>query len=1230
MSTKTFSNVGASAGTGIGLYFGGPLGGAIGRYAGNFIGYSVGNAVNGPRVLKGHAGHRLSDLAVQSSSYGEMIPVVYGSGRIAGNIIWALPIREVTTVEKSNSGGGKGGGGQQKTTRSDTNYSYFITLAIAICEGPVDELVRVWADAKVINQADYTLRFYKGSAVQVPDSLIESFEGVGKTPAYRNIAYVVIEDFPLADYGNRIPNFTFEIRKTVNIAAREEQPVEDMIKSMVLIPGAGEFVYDNIVQSKVPGELVGDSWVQRSNISRINQNNRDGKADSLVALDQLKATCKNVEWVAPVVCWFGDNINAGTCTIKPGVEFKNGATTSPDIWMVGGFTRINAKQIILKGNSPQYGGTPSDASLLRYLSELKKRGYNIMFYPMFFMDTPGKSWRGRVTGTAAEVTDFFTKENGYNALIIHYANLVKNVVDAFIIGSELVGLTSVQDADNNFPAVDELVALAARVKTILGAKVKVTYAADWSEYHHEKNGWYNLDPLWASPNIDMIGIDAYFPLTDRPEPIAGFTEEEIISGWNSGEGYDWYYSDFARTIKENLSPQYAWKNIEWWWQNRHINPDKSVTAWVPASKKIWFTEYGFPSVDGASNQPNVFHDPDSLENNFPHHSKGRVDFRAQRNALSATEKKWKGSNMVERKFVWTWDARPFPFWPDLGNIWADGSLWKYGHWVQGKLGASSLAAIVADLSKRAGLIDAQIDVSGLTDIVDGYILKGQSSVRNALDNLRSAYFFDTVESAGKVKYIKRGDGLATIINETDFIISSDKKIIDITRIQEFELPQKIDVVYLNKSADYQNGNQHSQRLGGNSNNSATLGLPIVMSSQCAKNIADISLYNAWVERNQYEFTLPFKYAYLEPTDIITITIDGTNHIIRIVDTRLSAPGVIKIKAVAQDASVYNFYNEPGLIAPQTSVVSDPGDTVLVILDLPAMPGSTSGQGAIYYAACGKEHLWNGAVIFRSSDAGSNFSQVVTIGSAAIIGIALDVLGAGTCDIFDYENFVTISLYGSSTLESLSELAVLNGANMAKIGNEIIQFKTATLIAEGKYILSGLLRGRLNTEAEISTHRLGEEFILLDNNLVKETASNSVIGLSCLYKAVSVGQNIADILPESFTYNANSMKPFSPAHISGQRDSGGNLTISWLRRTRIDGAWRDNVDVPLGEAFEKYEVEIMEGDNVLRTINRLTLPSVIYSAIAQVEDFGEVQGSVSLRIYQLSEVVGRGVAGVGVV
>jgi hypothetical protein len=1210
----------SAAGTALGAATGIPHGAALGARFGQAIGRMVDTSLLTPsRTLRPLQGPRLADLGVQSSTYGKMIPILYGMVRIGGNIIWSRPIKETVTTSTS-SAGGKGGGGKVK--QSSTSYSYSITLAIGICEGALEDVLRIWSDAKQLDLSQYTVRIYKGDETQLPDSIIQSFEGADRTPAHRGLAYVVFEDFPLGDFGNRIPNFTFEVKKKALYPDYNEEILEDMISGMVMIPGAGEFVYDTQVEYKIPGIQAGPNWSQQGNQQCINMHNPSGQANALLSLDQLEQTCPNVEWVSVVVTWFGNNMDAGACVIKPGVEYQTGAITSPDTWQSGGFTRSSAHQITLIEGSPQYGGTPDDGSILRYLDELKSRGYNVLFYPLIFMDVEGKPWRGDLTGSTSDVADFFTKTNGYNAFITHYADLVKEKIDAFVIGSELKGLTKVADTPGDYPAVNELINLAADVKAIVGSEVKVSYAADWSEYHHTDEGWYNLDPLWASSDIDFIGIDAYFPLTDTPQN--GYDVEAVRAGWTAGEGYDWYYSDPERTVQSPLSPAYAWKNIDWFWNNTHVNPDALETPWVPQSKKVWFTEYGFPSVDGATNQPNVFYDPNSSNSAFPHYSRGRVDFRAQRVGLVATQQEWKDSEIVERMFVWTWDARPFPYWPDLISVWTDGENWKTGHWVQGKLGISSLAAIVSDLCQRSGLNPDDINVSQITDQVEGYIISAQQSIRDAIETLQLAFFFDTVESDNVLKFVPRGGVTVQSITEDHLVASQDQsEQFSIVRAQEIELPRRVNVVYLNRLQNYQSSTQYSQREVTNSRETITLDLPLVFADQIAKNIADVSLFSRWLGRTSYQFDLPIRYAALEPADIIQVTISGTVHRMRIVSTQLQVPAIIRVNAVAEDISAYDFYSAPGnrselLLENQNLPVTD-----FELLDIPAFPTDDTDRGVLRMAAGGLSAGWIGAGVYRSDDGGANYGRLSDIPSASVMGTSIDILSSGPTAVFDEVNTVSVMLIGSGELQSVTEIAALNGANAALLGNEIIQFKTATLVEPGKYILSGLLRGRLGTEWAVAGHAAGERFVLLDGRVERQPMANNMIGLARHYKAVTFGDSLSNTAVETFSYTGIALKPYSPVHVQGARDGSGNLTISWTRRARLGGNWQDGIDVPLNELSEAYEVEILDAGSVVRTLSGVSSPTIIYTAAHQVADFGAAQSSVTAQIYQLSGIIGRG-------
>ena len=1244
MASIVLSAVGNSIVPGIGGMLGSPIGG--------FIDQAI--FAKDQKLPDKVIGSTLNELQVQASTYGKMLPIIYGRQRLAGNIIWAQDIKEVEVRETTTQSGGKGGG-SGSVSQTTVRYEYYATIAVAVCEGRIDRIDKVWADAKTLTakelqESSGKYNVHLGTETQTADDIIESYEGSGNVPAYRGLAYVVIEDLPLAPYGNRIPNLTFEIVRQVTESPR----VEEKVKDIVLIPGSGEFVYSTEIVEKFDVQKDSSGVPrQTSKKTALNMHNFDNTANINLALDELEEAFPNLEYVAVVVNWFITSKVAANAEIIPKVEFPDtmaGVTTD---WEVAGLNRATAQTVNeFSDGTPTYGGTPSDHSIIELCQAIQAKGWNVLFYPMPLVDTTSdqageddKPWRGRMVPTStSDVTTFFTRSNGYNNFIQHYSQLsvdgtdLKDLIDAFIIGSEMVGMTQYDSGSNTYPAVDRFVTLAGLVQADLGGTPLVSYAANWDEYH-SVNGYYNMDPLWSSSDIDFVGIDAYFPITpDLPQ--SQITETLIQQYWEDGEGWDYYYRDpEARTGQTHYSDQeFAWKNVEYWWENAHDNSG-TPTGWTAKMKPVWFTEFGFASVDGTANQPNVFVDATSNESAFPRESRERVDFTAQREAVNATldylqdrNAKSGKSNLVPRAFLWTWDARPYPFFPDLTSVWADGSNWKFGHWVQGKLGVSSLSKVVADLLEKVGLSPSEYDVSDLNEIVEGYALNQRQTVRDAISMLATAYFFDGIESSGQIKFIERGGSSEVTVTEDDIIPqgSDDIKVLsEKIRRPDLELPQRVDVSYMSRVANYQAGTQIAQRQTVNAKDQISVNIPIVLSDRFAKQIADKSLFTAWFNRNIHKLTLKPQYQYLDPAEIITYTDDSNvDHTIRILSIDYFPFGGIEIEAVSEDVSTYDFYIAPG----DVPLIEEPGkgnpDTRLILLDLPAFPSDTDELGSLRMAVAGEGEGWKSTSIYRSDDGGESggntFNQVVATADEAILGNALTYLGSADPNNFDNASELQVSLL-NGTLYSVTELALLNGANVALCGNEIIQFQNATLTAENKYILTKLLRGRLGTEHEIENHSVGENFILLDSAILKEGVSLNLLNLQRYYKPVTAGNTVAETDEQSFTYTGKKFLPYSPTHIEGYRDGSDNLTINWIRRTRINGEWRDYADIPLGEESEQYEIDIMDGSTVVRTI-RATTSTAEYSATDQTTDFGSPQSSVDVKIYQISAIVGRGTAG----
>jgi hypothetical protein len=185
--------------TAVGGAIGGPIGGIIGAYVGGKIDAEIFKA-------PAREGPRIKELDVQTSSYGSNIPAIFGAMRVAGSVIWSTDLIE----NRSKKSGGKG---KPKTAE----YTYSISMAVALSSKPLLRIGRIWADGNLLRGAagDFKtptmFRFYNGHEDQTADPYIASAEGATNAPAFRGIAYAMFEDLQLADYGNRIPSLTFEV-----------------------------------------------------------------------------------------------------------------------------------------------------------------------------------------------------------------------------------------------------------------------------------------------------------------------------------------------------------------------------------------------------------------------------------------------------------------------------------------------------------------------------------------------------------------------------------------------------------------------------------------------------------------------------------------------------------------------------------------------------------------------------------------------------------------------------------------------------------------------------------------------------------------------------------------------------------------------------------------------------------------------------------------------------------
>jgi hypothetical protein len=1259
------------AGSAVGGLVGGGFGQGIGALVGAYVGGIIEQELFAKREVVRNEGARVSDFQISGSAYGQTIPHVFGRARLPANIIWMRGIREKQVVEReATGGGGKGessGSSDQQVVETVT-YHYYADVAIAIARGPLTSIYRLWADKKPIDPEHLgEIRLYYGEEDQDPDPLIQAVEGTDRTPAFRGLAYVVLENLWLNPYGARLPNFEVEVFRGSPAGSGDAR---HLTKNICLIPSSGEWAYDTDIVRDL--RRSGPAGAPGSG-GAINRNSGQKRSDFKVAIDNLTREIPNVEWISLVYAWFGTSVDVATCAIRPEVEWHLNSwdprETAPHIWSVMGQERDAWPQVstFTKPDGSiglYYGGTIADGAVIRAIQHLKDRGYKVLFYPFIMMDIPPPDpapfpWRGRISGQAADVPGFFTRSDGYLRFVRHCIDLCEQAggIDGFAIGSEMRDLNRVHDGSGVYPAVAYWRQIAGEAKAALGSSCLVTYAADWTEYRYHDLGGGNvrfpLDELWGDPNIDVVGIDAYFPITDAPAPV--YDKEVLKAGWAGGELFSYFYEtaedrDLARRgfdPQRSLidDPFYAYKALEYWWANDHrtrVNgiPTGPATDWVPRSKPIWFTEYGFPSVNCAANQPNVFIDPKSSESFAPYYSNWSVDRVQQRAAIEATEEFWVdpannpvspiyGDRMVERLFVWTWDARPYPWFPALTRVWSDGTNYRLGHWIQGKVGNMRLSDIVNELCQMAGLEADEFDADDLDDEVVGYVVTERTSVREMIAVLQTAHFFDAVETGGVLVFKKRGTGSIVSIDAEDLGAGEgdgDRSRIRIERTQDTELPIAIDIVHIDEGRDYQSSTATVRKQIGRSESVTTFSLPIVLTIEQAQAIGQRALREIWQGREAFDLKLPTRWLKLDPTDLVDVPVDGVTRRLLVTSVTYGRPGLVLVRGIATDGGVPEFVTVgtgSGELPP--SAPEPPAPIRVELLDMPIMIDSHEASASSFYmAACPiGPGRFRGATLFQPTADGLDYIAAATAAAPSVMGATVSELAPGPLWRWDRVNTVEVQLdYGE--LQSLADERVLAGANAALLGGEIIQFANAELIGESLYRLGRLLRGQRGTEQDMITHPIGSRFVMLDpGRQPRPSFSIARVGIPITWRYAPVPQGPTGDLSDEivFTDTGNGLRPFAPVHLNAARDSSGDIQLSWTRRTRIGGdSWLN--EVPLGEETEEYDVLILNGASVVRTL-RVTSQSAAYTAAQQTTDFGSLPATLTWRVAQISRVYGRG-------
>ena len=523
--------------------------------------------------------------------------------------------------------------------------------------------------------------------------------------------------------------------------------------------------------------------------------------------------------------------------------------------------------------------------------------------------------------------------------------------------------------------------------------------------------------------------------------------------------------------------------------------------------------------------------------------------------------------------------------------------------VEADAGPVSIGAVADELS--AGAVRA-----GDTPSVDGYAAGG-SSVRGAIEALGDVVPLSLVEQDGLLRITtERLEPHVLEAAETGARgRGRDAGRTELHRRAAGSVPDEVSIAYHDAARDYQTGLQRATR-GGPGLRADRRALPAVLGADAAKSFAEQRLAALWAGRVSAKLHLPWRRSDVRPGRHVRL--EGQAGLWRVerwaLDWMVVSLELVRVAtgalAPAAGASAGRPIGHPDL--PH-------GPTSFWIFELPFDPGQEPPRPRLMVAAAGAQAGWRRAELMASFDGGGSWQNAGATGGASVAGTVLEAPGPGASALFDARNSIVVELLNSAMwLESRDDAALVAGANLALVGDELIQFGHVEVLGQDRFRLSRLLRGRRGTEHATSRHSQGARFVLIEQQslAVIEPPVEALGG-----EARIIAQGLGDSeegVSASAIIAGEAMRPPSPVHLAAVRAPNGDVDITWVRRSRSGWSWLDGSDTPIGEESERYRVSLAcaSGERVAT----VAVPQFLYSVAQQVED--GFTGSLEIAVTQL--------------
>lgn len=524
-----------------------------------------------------------------------------------------------------------------------------------------------------------------------------------------------------------------------------------------------------------------------------------------------------------------------------------------------------------------------------------------------------------------------------------------------------------------------------------------------------------------------------------------------------------------------------------------------------------------------------------------------------------------------------------------------------------------LSDIVTDICDRAGVLASQIDVSELTDLVTGFVLAGAYAAREAIDSLRTQYFFDYLAVDGKIRFIKRGGAVKGVITDDDLMTEFEDTL---TRDDAEEYPRVIHMDYQLSTNNYEPIKATSDR---ESEDVLVTGETSFTTPVVFDNVDEpeqiVDKHHKILEsdaQGELRFVLGEEFLEATVTDCYAFQVRGKNRRIRLTHCEYADRELrFRARVDRQSASTSNVTGHPPT-APTPPPSSLVGETIFAILNTSGLIDQDDRLG-IRVIVAGVSPGWHGAVVQMSSDDGQSYSDLITIVNPGRVGNTVTNLPASSKFLTDDVNVLKVVMRDSRVLQTISQEEFLGQGNAAVIidvlGNiEYIKFRDVDDLGNQAYDLSYLARGRKNTNPV--QHVPGSFFAMVNESHFIELPS-SLMGRDLKFRVVALDSPVETARVYDFTWSpAYSQYEWPVGALVGTR-TGNILDVSWQHRTRFGVALNPIPSVN----FQGFRVTLIKGATTI------VLPDQAARTLSY--DVTALGAGVTVRVQAINRITGLG-------